>query len=779
MLWPKTYLHLYNTGRAMATDSSFLKRMVRGLTFTRNAYDKTANWLQDGIGEPPILIDTTALNEDVANLRNVCFSNGYFYPSITYTIDTIDNWYHKQKARVTFQVAEKQAYRIQEVAYEWDSTANQQMLTTFQAAFDTASSLLNSGQLYNHTLFNQERSRAALALRNKGFFTFSPSFVSFLVDTTQVPSQDQPLATRPLKVTTQISTIGVPYRIGKMEINLRANSDKQDQQENFSVELSASILTDSVREALSLKEKQFSSDNPYTYTVTSTIIRKINFNFLAKRIFLEQDSLYSFEKALLTQKRLQELGMFQYLIINYEPIDSLGILNVSINLELAPHYQMKVGAEAFTTSTFVANNLPVIGTNISFQNRNTFGKSELLSTNLGGSVGFYGSALESNQFQRIFYEITAGLDLNIPRFLAPEFLQRNTLIQNPSTLISGTFNGEILFEYNRYSNGLNLNYRWNHANSSDKLVVSSQFSPLTVDFIFIEDINSDFQDDIDQLPLTLQRDYQSRFSSRISYIYTRANYRLTRSKPTWSFRINVEAGGNIPWILENILDSDQEEGDNYLSLFRSQSRGNSEGLAYGQFLRSSVEGKLFLPINRKSELVFRGYMGYGFAYNTTQIIPQESRFFSGGTNSMRGWQSNTLGPGRLGLRDIQIENNTDGSAISLLAPGGEIISEFNAELRFDVYSYLEMALFTDVGNVWFGSTPVNLGGDRAGLATFTPDNLRMGWDAGLGFRFDFSFLILRVDLAQQIHAPDAGWVLNKENDPDRRFQLNLGIGYPF
>ena len=778
MLWPKTYLHMYNTGKGMATDSTLFKRIIRKIPATRTVYDKTANWLQTGIGEPPVIVDTTQLNEDVANLRNVCFSNGYFYPNISYSIDTIDNWYHKQKAKVTFQVEEQQAYVIQQTAYTWDSTASPEILADFQAAFDTSASLLVKDALYNHTLFNQERSRAALALRNKGYFTFSPSFISFLVDTTKNEVAEN-LVQRPLAVTTNVSKIGRPYRIGKLLVNLRANSDKQDQTENFTVELTAASLTDSLRQQLKIKDKQFSSTNPYTYRVTSTIIRDVNFNFLADRIYFQEDSLYSFDKALLTQKKLQELGMFQYLIINYVPIDSLGILDVNINLELAPHYQMKVGAEAFTTSTFVANNLPVVGANISFQNRNTFGKSELLSANLGGSVGFYGSALESNQFQRIFYEVVGGLDLNIPRFLAPDFLQRNVRIQNPSTLVAGSFRGEILFEYDRYATGLNLNYRWEHAKSDKKMLITSQLSPLNIDFIFIENINDNFQDDIDRLPPTLQRDYQSRFSSRISYTYTRANYRLTRTKPTWSFRFNVEAGGNIPWILENLLDSDQEEGDNYLSIFRSQSRGNSEGLAYGQFLKGSVEGKLFVPLNSKSELVFRGFFGYGSAYNTTQIIPQESRFYSGGTNSMRGWQSNTLGPGRLSLRDIQTENFTSGSSISLLAPGGEIISEMNAELRFDVYSYLEMALFTDVGNVWFGNTPTNLGGDRASLATFSSDNLSLGWDAGLGFRFDFSFLILRVDLAQQLHAPDVGWVLNKSNDPDRRFQLNLGIGYPF
>jgi outer membrane protein assembly factor BamA len=197
-------------------------------------------------------------------------------------------------------------------------------------------------------------------------------------------------------------------------------------------------------------------------------------------------------------------------------------------------------------------------------------------------------------------------------------------------------------------------------------------------------------------------------------------------------------------------------------------------LYYGQYVKASVEGRYFIPLWPKGELVVRMLMGGALGYNQTKIVPPESRFFSGGTNSMRGWQSNTLGPGRLSLDSL------DSGVANLLAPGGEWILEMNAELRFDLLSYLELAFFTDLGNVWFNDNEVTRT-EIGPEAVLSGPNFRLGWDAGVGFRFDFSFLILRVDLGQQIYAPDKGWVFRNitRKSGVRTTQLNLGLGYPF
>ena len=120
--------------------------------------------------------------------------------------------------------------------------------------------------------------------------------------------------------------------------------------------------------------------------------------------------------------------------------------------------------------------------------------------------------------------------------------------------------------------------------------------------------------------------------------------------------------------------------------------------------------------------------------------------------------------------------------LSLLAPGGEFIFELNAEYRVDVWTYLEMAFFTDIGNVWFHD--VERTREQLGVkSVIAPENIRLGWDVGIGFRLDFSFLILRIDLAQQLYDPgvERGCILGIKDIPpnEQHSQIHIGINYPF
>ena len=187
---------------------------------------------------------------------------------------------------------------------------------------------------------------------------------------------------------------------------------------------------------------------------------------------------------------------------------------------------------------------------------------------------------------------------------------------------------------------------------------------------------------------------------------------------------------------------------------------------YGQYFRLAAEAKAFIPLGRGSELVCRAYLGWILPYNSPEELPLEARLYTGGTNSNRGWQNNTLGPGRYPLDQS-----------SIVPIGGDYKLELNAEYRRDLFNPLELAVFVDAGNVWFapGSDFPN---DQAVLSK---ESLSLGVAGGIGARFDFNFLILRLDVAQQLFAPDLNrWVVNGVDDiGGERLQFNLGIGYPF
>lgn len=153
-------------------------------------------------------------------------------------------------------------------------------------------------------------------------------------------------------------------------------------------------------------------------------------------------------------------------------------------------------------------------------------------------------------------------------------------------------------------------------------------------------------------------------------------------------------------------------------------------------------------------------MAQGFYY--TLDIPFENRFFVGGPNSMRAWQFGALGPGK-----YTFPQNL------FLIPGGTILLEANAELRQSLFYGLQLAPFVDVGNVWFHRN-----------SSFEDPRGYFGrsWPAigtGLGLRWDFSVIVIRFDLAQQVYDPATGWVFRAFPVGGTHAQYIFAVGYPF
>ncbi len=146
---------------------------------------------------------------------------------------------------------------------------------------------------------------------------------------------------------------------------------------------------------------------------------------------------------------------------------------------------------------------------------------------------------------------------------------------------------------------------------------------------------------------------------------------------------------------------------------------------------------------------------------------------------MRAWQFRRLGPGSyaevdtLGLRNFSAEQP------------GEVLLETSVEYRFNIFSFLNGALFVDAGNIW----------------TIQPDETRPGAEfrfdkfykelavgTGFGLRFDLTVLVLRFDFATKVYDP-AGingktYLLGNFRFSDffsqnNQSTLNIGIGYPF
>ena len=162
--------------------------------------------------------------------------------------------------------------------------------------------------------------------------------------------------------------------------------------------------------------------------------------------------------------------------------------------------------------------------------------------------------------------------------------------------------------------------------------------------------------------------------------------------------------------------------------------------------------------------------GAGYAYGNSSALPFEKHFYGGGSNSLRGWQARTVGPG-LSPRDnsFVIPNQT-----------GDMKLEANVEYRFNMFWKIAGAIFIDAGNIWTLKDDSTESGKLSMISAATlGESIAANWGAGL--RLDFSFLILRLDLGMKVHDParESKWVGPDQWLKRDGYALHFGVGYPF
>ena len=94
----------------------------------------------------------------------------------------------------------------------------------------------------------------------------------------------------------------------------------------------------------------------------------------------------------------------------------------------------------------------------------------------------------------------------------------------------------------------------------------------------------------------------------------------------------------------------------------------------------------------KTVLALRFMTGGIHSSDSSQFIPVEDRFYSGGSYSIRGWRRSQLGPKR--------ESGTP--------LGGKSIFEGNIEARYPIFWRISLVAFFEGGNVWEQSYHYNL-----------------------------------------------------------------------
>jgi outer membrane protein assembly factor BamA len=247
-----------------------------------------------------------------------------------------------------------------------------------------------------------------------------------------------------------------------------------------------------------------------------------------------------------------------------------------------------------------------------------------------------------------------------------------------------------------------------------------------------------------------------------TYSYTYTNMTQKNKKNSIYNKFSADLSANITGL---IAGSNIKKGDT-TKLF---------GVPFSQFVKFENEFRHYFKLSEKSLIASRFIAGVGFAYGNSDELPFIKQFFNGGTNSLRAFRARSIGPGSFKETTVNV---------FLPDQSGDLKLEFSTEYRANIYKFLNAAVFVDAGNIWLLNDNLNKPNSK-----FTKDFLNeIAVGIGVGLRFDFSFLVLRTDLAFPIrkpYLPDGNrWVLDRisfGNSGWRNENLifNLAIGYPF
>ncbi|MDZ7720113.1 MAG: BamA/TamA family outer membrane protein [Balneolaceae bacterium] len=187
------------------------------------------------------------------------------------------------------------------------------------------------------------------------------------------------------------------------------------------------------------------------------------------------------------------------------------------------------------------------------------------------------------------------------------------------------------------------------------------------------------------------------------------------------------------------------------------------GEASFKFQKLNLDVRKYTQLTNSLVLANRVNGGVIF-YTQPDSLPSNIRYYSGGTNSIRGWGRQDLGPKAPAF-------NEQGAFDSYIPVGGRATFLFNFELRQDLDRFIpnvSLATFLDGGQVWqnissLASRPIQFG-------------------AGGGIRYQSPIGPVRVDVAYKLNPTDEDLqIYNGENFGSAwdRIGIHFSIGQAF
>lgn len=469
---------------------------------------------------------------------------------------------------------------------------------------------------------------------------------------------------------------------------------------------------------------------------------KIRENVLRRLNTIRPGDIYSETDINTTYSRMSSLRMFNGINIGMTQVDS-NLVDCTIDLSQSKLQGFKINLEASINSTGLFGVSP----QLSYYHKNIFRGGEWLNLSFMGNFQFmFNRSVRSNEFG-----VSAGL--SFPKFLGlPYRLFKGPAI--PRTDINVSYNYQNRPEYTR--NIISTSYGYNGSYGGRFFY---QVYPIQLNIVRLFDLDASFYNSLASDPF-MRNAYQDHFDMGLgSTFYYTTNSDVNPKTSYFYTRLQFDISGNILSAFKPLMDKDD------------LGAGMIWNTPFSQYVRAELTVAKTWRFGKGNgqAVAARLLAGAGYAYGNSTALPFEKHFYAGGSNSLRGWQARTVGPGLAPMdRTFLIPNQT-----------GDMKLEANVEYRFHMFWKVEGAAFVDAGNVWtFRESGTEELSSRITADTFAK-SIAANW--GVGLRLDLDFLVIRVDMGMKIHDParEQKWVGPSQWLRNDGYAVHFGVGYPF
>jgi outer membrane protein assembly factor BamA len=696
------------------------------------------NFIRNKLGSTPVLLKDATPERTARLLQGETRNEGYFFSTVSQKVET-----RGKASKVIYSIVLYRPYRLRNIVYPKDRDS------TYARIFKKLheESLLDSNQRYDLNRLKTEQERVEREVENEGFYYFDDRYLLFEAD----------------------STVGKR----KVDIQLRMKDDVPQRARRIYRIDKVNVYPDY---ALSLDTVPQTGDaeiikveGGYNY-----IDRRHNFrpHVITRVINLRHGEIYSREAQELTLSHLMGLGAFKFVNVKFEesPRQDSSLLNA--NVYLTPLRKKSLRAEVQAVSK--SNNFVGPGATLTFTNRNFLKGAELFQFKLHAAYEWQ----ISNQTSGALNSIETGFEasLTVPRFITPIRIDYSSLRYLPKTQFKAGFNLQNRVGYFRLSS-FNVGYGYNWQETAAK---SHQLFPIDITFVRTDKTSALFEKLLNDAPV-LANSFENQFIVGTRYSFTLntqikdnmvQKYKQVEEVRHHNFYLNFDAdiAGNLLHTIQKQFNRDAEEP---YKIFDSP---------YSQFLRGAIDIRHYWDLDDHNRLVTRATTGIGYAFGNASTMPYIKQFSIGGSNSIRAFPARSIGPGTY---DIRAALDTAENKTRFIDQRADIKIEGNMEYRFDIIKALKGAVFVDAGNIWLMRADSTRPGGEFHRSNFLK---QIAVGTGMGLRMDFSFFVLRLDVAFPLRKPylpeNERWVIRDIDFGSSRWRsdnlvFNIAIGYPF